>query len=78
MNVHKLWMDAGGLRVTREEADVLCKDDRTLYVQRTLGKDLVLHPITRNGWAYKKVAELRGQEWPDKAEEILAKDRGWA
>ncbi len=64
MTVAKKWGQFQPLTVSQTELDEINKMPKTAtLVWRTRG--LMLHPVTTNEFAYKKVAELRGEVWPE-------------
>lgn len=73
MTVAKKWGQFQPLTVNQAELDAITAEPKTAtLVWRTRG--LVLHPVTTNEFAYKKVAEMRGEPWPENTPSF-AKDR---
>lgn len=75
--VAKNWLSYKTATMSKEELKKLQELDegRVLYMARAPGSLLVMMPVTRNGWAYKALAAIRGQKWPEGAESIPAQIR---
>ena len=75
--VAKNWLSYKTASMTREEMLKVQEVDegRTIYMAASPGSTRVMLPVTRNGWAYKALAVIRGQKWPEGAESIPAQIR---